>query len=167
MIRRPPRSTRTDTLFPYTTLFQSRGKEPGDRGSRGAPDRPRHAPPARLRPCRRPASRGYGGDRAPGDGRSGPCRSLSRSRGRGGNPQALLTNAAPRRYMAGATPRKRRRPMPDDSSTTPADSGGIWRGLRALLFGDEADETLRNRLEGVIDEHEGEPRKSTRLKSSH
>src|SRR3546814_1796913 len=28
MIRRPPRSTRTDTLFPYTTLFRS--------------DRPRH-----------------------------------------------------------------------------------------------------------------------------
>src|SRR3546814_20241801 len=25
MIRRPPRSTRTDTLFPYTTLFRSRG----------------------------------------------------------------------------------------------------------------------------------------------
>src|SRR3546814_10079052 len=31
MIRRPPRSTRTDTLFPYTTLFRSaaRGKEHG------------------------------------------------------------------------------------------------------------------------------------------
>src|SRR3546814_18264476 len=29
MIRRPPRSTRTDTLFPYTTLFRSRqGHEP-------------------------------------------------------------------------------------------------------------------------------------------
>src|SRR3546814_20659139 len=27
MIRRPPRSTRTDTLFPYTTLFRSRGNE--------------------------------------------------------------------------------------------------------------------------------------------
>src|SRR3546814_2313843 len=27
MIRRPPRSTRTDTLFPYTTLFRSRGRE--------------------------------------------------------------------------------------------------------------------------------------------
>src|SRR3546814_4010985 len=27
MIRRPPRSTRTDTLFPYTTLFRSRGEE--------------------------------------------------------------------------------------------------------------------------------------------
>src|SRR3546814_3959653 len=28
MIRRPPRSTRTDTLFPYTTLFRSTSDEP-------------------------------------------------------------------------------------------------------------------------------------------
>src|SRR3546814_7100509 len=28
MIRRPPRSTRTDTLFPYTTLFRSEGELP-------------------------------------------------------------------------------------------------------------------------------------------
>src|SRR3546814_2404929 len=28
MIRRPPRSTRTDTLFPYTTLFRSTGGPP-------------------------------------------------------------------------------------------------------------------------------------------
>src|SRR3546814_14455864 len=28
MIRRPPRSTRTDTLFPYTTLFRSRAGPP-------------------------------------------------------------------------------------------------------------------------------------------
>src|SRR3546814_15738620 len=27
MIRRPPRSTRTDTLFPYTTLFRSTGNK--------------------------------------------------------------------------------------------------------------------------------------------
>src|SRR3546814_15769136 len=27
MIRRPPRSTRTDTLFPYTTLFRSNGMD--------------------------------------------------------------------------------------------------------------------------------------------
>src|SRR3546814_16781692 len=27
MIRRPPRSTRTDTLFPYTTLFRSLGTQ--------------------------------------------------------------------------------------------------------------------------------------------
>src|SRR3546814_13917821 len=29
MIRRPPRSTRTDTLFPYTTLFRSLGEGTG------------------------------------------------------------------------------------------------------------------------------------------
>src|SRR3546814_17111129 len=29
MIRRPPRSTRTDTLFPYTTLFRSNQKIEG------------------------------------------------------------------------------------------------------------------------------------------
>src|SRR3546814_8609685 len=29
MIRRPPRSTRTDTLFPYTTLFLSPRSPPG------------------------------------------------------------------------------------------------------------------------------------------
>src|SRR3546814_19669090 len=38
MIRRPPRSTRTDTLFPYTTLFRStfsRRREMGWGGERG------------------------------------------------------------------------------------------------------------------------------------
>src|SRR3546814_3773475 len=36
MILRPPRSTRTDTLFPYTTLFRSRGDPaPGAAGGRG------------------------------------------------------------------------------------------------------------------------------------
>src|SRR3546814_2461038 len=30
MIRRPPRSTRTDTLFPYTTLFRSHRGDPGE-----------------------------------------------------------------------------------------------------------------------------------------
>src|SRR3546814_10310002 len=36
MIRRPPRSTRTDTLFPYTTLFRS----PASRPSRYLPQHP-------------------------------------------------------------------------------------------------------------------------------
>src|SRR3546814_16689574 len=31
MIRPPPRSTRTDTLFPYTTLFRSRPCAPSER----------------------------------------------------------------------------------------------------------------------------------------
>src|SRR3546814_3351889 len=30
MIRRPPRSTRTDTLFPYTTLFRSLAHDDGE-----------------------------------------------------------------------------------------------------------------------------------------
>src|SRR3546814_13908288 len=37
MIRRPPRSTLTDTLFPYTTLFRSHSPHSlADRGSRKA-----------------------------------------------------------------------------------------------------------------------------------
>src|SRR3546814_7603738 len=43
MLRRPPRSPRTDTLFPYTTLFRSGGKDfPG--GRRGRFRQPRGSP---------------------------------------------------------------------------------------------------------------------------
>src|SRR3546814_1432384 len=38
MIRRPPRSTRTDTLFPYTTLFRSARRDPERGGPRGGGD---------------------------------------------------------------------------------------------------------------------------------
>src|SRR3546814_5592116 len=37
MLRRPPRSTRTDTLFPYTTLFRSRA-HPARDDDGGRPD---------------------------------------------------------------------------------------------------------------------------------
>src|SRR3546814_3601770 len=70
MIRRPPRSTRTDTLFPYTTLFRSTVKACAlSRGRRGAQSvsaqppvaaplpPPRHLPAhSRARPSR-PACR--------------------------------------------------------------------------------------------------------------
>src|SRR3546814_12927626 len=78
MIRRPPRSTRTDTLFPYTTLFRSARDRGGadrfhpfvqrdvaaappraGRGRRGfrfglllRTDRRRRSPPPRHRPPR-------------------------------------------------------------------------------------------------------------------
>src|SRR3546814_15010909 len=56
MNRRPPRSTRTDTLFPYTTLFRSR-RVPGTEGEQ----------PAALDNvddgCRRPGCRRQGWDR--------------------------------------------------------------------------------------------------------
>src|SRR3546814_8152624 len=56
MIRRPPRSTLTDTLFPYTTLFRSRlRRHPADRhaehGKRG------EAAHQQARPVRRLQSR--------------------------------------------------------------------------------------------------------------
>src|SRR3546814_12505953 len=56
MIRRPPRSTRTDTLFPYTTLFRSElRRRPACTGYGYAQD---WLPPASLRraePSPRPA----------------------------------------------------------------------------------------------------------------
>src|SRR3546814_3847173 len=72
MIRRPPRSTRTDTLFPFTTLFRSQRRVPPCDGparraaavrqragtvrnrGRAARRRPHH----RAVPARRPAVRG-------------------------------------------------------------------------------------------------------------
>src|SRR3546814_9497672 len=66
MIRRPPRSTRTDTLFPYTTLFRSRRPGPGRRVADG----PRGLPP--------PAGRRAGDCRTAGAGagRRGPAAGL-------------------------------------------------------------------------------------------
>src|SRR3546814_19654496 len=40
MIRRPPRSTRTDTLFPYTTLFRSAVRDRTRRSEWQAPQGP-------------------------------------------------------------------------------------------------------------------------------
>src|SRR3546814_37753 len=40
MIRRPPRSTRTDTLFPYTTLFRSQSRLADETGFGGASEMP-------------------------------------------------------------------------------------------------------------------------------
>src|SRR3546814_5127756 len=46
MIRRPPRSTRTDTLFPYTTLFRS--------ALRRSPDLDQFAAARHVQPVERP-----------------------------------------------------------------------------------------------------------------
>src|SRR3546814_6587307 len=73
MIRRPPRSTRTDTLFPYTTLFRSgnplgrifQGASRGSAGNQDALRRQRHGGRG-LRQCRhraqRPATRSLRAD---------------------------------------------------------------------------------------------------------
>src|SRR3546814_12918906 len=67
MIRRPPRSTRTDTLFPYTTLFRSPCG--GPRRFRGRTERAAGA--ARATQCRAAAAYRIGlGTNPRGDGRT-------------------------------------------------------------------------------------------------
>src|SRR3546814_12077672 len=53
MIPRPPRSTRTDTLFPYTTLFRSGGR-PADAGGESGAEL--EVPLERLSFCPHPCS---------------------------------------------------------------------------------------------------------------
>src|SRR3546814_4473794 len=57
MIRRPPRSTRTDTLFPYTTLFRSPRRDRRHRQPR-QPPRPLGGRTAGEPVPRRPAADG-------------------------------------------------------------------------------------------------------------
>src|SRR3546814_68256 len=77
MIRRPPRSTRTDTLFPYTTLFRSaisRAASPATIGS---------TRPAIWRAATRRGSRGNMERSAANSDRrrsAGPCRKSARDR---------------------------------------------------------------------------------------
>src|SRR3546814_3225610 len=66
MIRRPPRTTRTDTLFPYTTLFRSSAPETGKHrwGTTppGAPDRDSRQPPLGQAACATPTEPGADSD---------------------------------------------------------------------------------------------------------
>src|SRR3546814_2726056 len=61
MIQRPPRATRTDTLFPYTTLFRSprRGDPDPLRGVHGD-----EVPPERLHPSSQEARPAHSSARA-------------------------------------------------------------------------------------------------------
>src|SRR3546814_4897643 len=56
MIRRPPRSTRTDTLFPYTTLFRSFGSKAVLGRIVLTAMRDREGPAPLLQACRYPSS---------------------------------------------------------------------------------------------------------------
>src|SRR3546814_3698120 len=95
MIRRPPRSTRTDTLFPYTTLFRSR---------------PRPAAPGRARAGRdavpRTLSYPTGGGRCRGPLHGGPCR---RHRSRG---EAQVHRRRIHQCVRGRSEKDRRRRLP-------------------------------------------------------
>src|SRR3546814_12399390 len=97
MIRLPPRSTRTDTLFPYTTLFRS-----GSNGRHWAPGR-RHRNRVfglsagrrrHVQSCRRRSRRE--------NRRTGKVRSSSMSSAPVFTRRRLLTNAAPVASVAAA-----------------------------------------------------------------
>src|SRR3546814_9278455 len=94
MIRRPPRSTRTDTLFPYTTLFRS------VRGRGVSPHHLPPRPPRRAEPLQGADGRRQGAFPDPaverqlrrvGRGRGGP--SLGRSEEHTSELQSLMRNS--------------------------------------------------------------------------
>src|SRR3546814_5198216 len=97
MIRRPPLSTRTDTLFPYTTLVRSRRfRAPAPARGRGRHELPHRSAPLRL------LRRAQGPRHALGAARNGLSverrgRRISRLEGRTAKDRA-------RRARRGATP---------------------------------------------------------------
>src|SRR3546814_15983294 len=109
MIRRPPRSTRTDTLFPYTTLFRS----PPDRVDRAAREGLRDGAPAlrhrllggRHAPRRHHRPRRHRGHRRP---RPPPAAPAPRHRGDQRGSAVMSTDAE--QSAAGPSKRARRTP---------------------------------------------------------
>src|SRR3546814_9772544 len=101
MIRRPPRSTRTDTLFPYTTLFRSR-RAAGTGAPHGGAQAAAPAPPGCAAPgLLRGRAPDAGADAAPGD-RPGVRRRHHRRRA------SVLRDGVHRRQPADAVLRRTR-----------------------------------------------------------
>src|SRR3546814_14574370 len=89
MIRRPPKSTRTDTLFPYTTLFRSEETGPQEqRPPVRAPERrDRRKDPEREGADHVDGERGPREERVPGRDVDAVARRGSRSAARGDEEQ--------------------------------------------------------------------------------
>src|SRR3546814_18995814 len=93
MIRRPPRSTRTDTLFPYTTLCRSLGRQ--ETPCRTPTFSPRWA---RLTPPPSPAERPV----------PAPCSPATASASRDGPDTNLAAPPAPKNFAAPSRSEERR-----------------------------------------------------------
>src|SRR3546814_8175238 len=122
MIRRPPRATRTDTLFPYTTLFRSLPRRAaGRRWRRAAPaDDPSGARPAF--PCLTPAHQEV------------PVASIAPNTEKDEAPRGVDcpgrgTNRAPLPYPGPAPPPK----QAPDAQGNPARSEEHTYGLQSLM----------------------------------
>src|SRR3546814_1681575 len=109
MIRQPPVATRADTLFPYTTLFRSRGGAAGNRERRrgaGARQAARGAGSRHHQPRHRPARFPDSGARRRGGGEGAARRPprlhprqrhprAARGGGRGSGPDRKSTRLTP------------------------------------------------------------------------
>src|SRR3546814_17791905 len=105
MIRRPPRATRTDTLFPYTTLFRSDQDQSchGPDSTRPALAQGPAAAPPRPAPARGPRDAAL--VRIPARSLpSGPARAAA------GEPVRVLPPLHPRRGAVAAAARGQHRP---------------------------------------------------------
>src|SRR3546814_15706704 len=111
MIRRPPRSTRTDTLFPYTTLFRSR------------------LPAVRLRLLRLRLRHRDAGE--PAEEPEGAGRGARRPEDHPGGPELL--DAGPRPAALGARGLRRRR-AGGPGQARPPEIGRAARGGRGCKY---------------------------------
>src|SRR3546814_7459764 len=142
MIRRPPRSTRTDTLFPYTTLFRSI--------SRGYPPQiPLSGPAARAAAPQYRASLQRHRIAAAADDREGLHRVPD------ADPDGLL--ARRRARLSGAQPRASGQVLRAAAGTADVQAAADGGGIRSLF----PDRALLPRRGCAGD------RKSTRLNSRH
>src|SRR3546814_14935308 len=123
MIRRPPRSTRTDTLFPYTTLFRSALHQPeelAEQHRRSESDDLAATPEIEARPDEQPCD----------DGQPDRARPEHRDRRIDERPHAIARERAAQR---GARARERREPVddrlaPDIPRAPPHPFGGREQG---------------------------------------
>src|SRR3546814_14951693 len=123
MIRLPPRSTRTDTLFPYTTLFRSTARRARAHGGRHPPDQARGGRHRRLLVEADPGQRGR--DRADYEPARGEGRA-DRYREAGAYPRQRPSGAARTRgalWLAAAQARPA-----SEWPTSPPSSEERWGG---------------------------------------
>src|SRR3546814_199052 len=127
MIRRPTRSTRTDTLFPYTTLWRTPGERPGLRHERGPAHRA--APRRTRRPSVPLLLRAL-----PREVRGGPGRVPGRPQTRAGRARRHDLHLPDASGSAAGRPR----PLPEVRHGAGADDALAGRGRRRRAAGDDA-----------------------------
>src|SRR3546814_372141 len=142
MIRRPPRSTRTATLFPYTTLFRSRFQR--GMAARAGPGRdPRRRELAALHPALRGRRRRDRADRV--DGQARAARRPAAEAGRRG-----LMRTPPRANPAAVHAAVRFLPRQNASFPTAIRASLEGCGAAAVAFFDAAFDVFDEAARAVV-----------------